>query len=97
MRLFGCADSAHVIYEYDVPVELSPRVSEAAQKIHTLGRAGDWVFASVCETLPNRKFDVYRVADDGKTSLRVPMQGSVASLFAHYAFPKVPDVPPTHQ
>lgn len=92
VRLFGCADSAHVIYEYDVPVELLPRVSEAVQKIHTLGRAGDWVFASVCETLPSRKFDVYRVADDGKTSLRVPMQGSVASLFAHYAFPKVPVV-----
>ncbi|MFZ0865061.1 MAG: type I-U CRISPR-associated protein Csb2 [Candidatus Sulfotelmatobacter sp.] len=92
VRLFGCADSAHVIYEYEVPVELLPRLSEAVQKIHTLGRAGDWVFASVCETLPNGRFDAYRVADDGKTSLRVPMQGSVASLFAHYAFPKVPVV-----
>jgi CRISPR-associated protein Csb2 len=92
VRLFDGADSAHVVYEYEVHAELAPHVSEAVQKIHTLGRAGDWVFASVNETMPSGKFDAYRVADDGKTSLRVPMQGSVASLFAHYAFPKVPIV-----
>ncbi len=82
----------HVVYEYEVSKELSPRLSEAVQKIHTLGRAGDWVFASVSGELPAAKFDVYKPEAGGSTTLRVPMVGSVASLFAHYAFPKVPVV-----
>ena len=46
--------SVHVVYDYEVSKELNPilRLSEAVQKIHTLGRAGDWVFASVRETMP---------------------------------------------
>jgi len=92
VRLFGCADSVHVIYEYEMPAELMPRLSEAVLKIHTLGRAGDWVFTFVQDTLSAGRFDVYRPADYGTILLRVPMQGSVASLFAHYAFSKVPVV-----
>src|SRR5258708_30897018 len=92
VRLFGCADSVHVIYEYEVATDLMPRLSEAVEKIHTLGRAGDWVFASVSEKLPTVKLDSYRVADDGTTLLRVPMQGSVASLFAHHVYRNVPVV-----
>jgi CRISPR-associated protein Csb2 len=80
---------AHVVYEYDVPAELLPRMTEAISKVHTLGRAGDWVFASVSDTLPAGKFDVYRPEDGGLTTLRVPVEGSVASLFAHYHY-KVP-------
>jgi hypothetical protein len=92
VRHFNAEAAVHVVYEYEVPIELMPRLSEAVQKIHTLGRAGDWVFASVCEKLPAGKFDTYRVADEGLTLLRVPMQGSVASLFAHYGYRNVPVV-----
>jgi CRISPR-associated protein Csb2 len=92
VRLFGCADSVHVVYEYEVATDLMPRLSEAVEKIHTLGRAGDWVFASVSETMLTGKFDAYRAADDGRTLLRVPMQGSVASLFAHHVYRNVPVV-----
>jgi len=92
VRLFGCDDSVHVIYEYEVATDLMPRLSEAVEKIHTLGRAGDWVFASVSEKLPAGKLDSYRAADDGGTLLRVPMQGSVASLFAHHVYRNVPVV-----
>jgi hypothetical protein len=69
-----------------------PRLSEAIAKVHTLGRAGDWVFASLQDAFPTGKFDVYRPADDGRTLLRVPMPGSVASLFAHYGYRSVPVV-----
>jgi len=73
--------AVHVAYEYEVPAELMPRLSEAVLKIHTLGRAGDWVFTFAQDTLSAGKFDVYRPADDGTILLRAPMQGSVASLF----------------
>src|ERR1017187_2891780 len=92
VRHFNAEAAVHVVYEYEVPAELMPHMREAITKVHTLGRAGDWVFASVSEKLPAGHFDAYRAADDGKTLLRVPMQGSVASLFAHYAFSKVPVV-----
>jgi hypothetical protein len=82
---------AHVVYEYEVPAELLPHLAEAAAKIHTLGRAGDWVLACVSDTLPTGKFDVYKPMDGGLTTLRVPVEGSVASLFAHYHY-KVPVV-----
>jgi len=88
VRCFSDA-AVHVVYEYEVPAELRPRLTEAVTKIHTLGRAGDWVFASVSDTLPAGKFDVYKPLDGGLTTLRVPVQGSVASLFAHYHY-KVP-------
>lgn len=42
--------------------------------------------------LPTGKFDAYRAADDGRTLLRIPMQGSVASLFAHHVYRNVPVV-----
>jgi hypothetical protein len=90
VRHFASEVAVHVIYEYDVSAELIPHLSAAISKVHTLGRAGDWVFASVCEKLPNGKFDTYRAADDGATSLRVPIQGSVSSLFAHYVYSNVP-------
>jgi CRISPR-associated protein Csb2 len=92
VRQFNAETAVHVVYEYEIGAEVVPRLSEAIAKLHTLGRAGDWVFASVTEKLPAGKFDVYRVADDGKTLLRVPMQGSVASLFAHYVYRNVPVV-----
>jgi len=92
VRQFNAETAVHVVYEYEIGAEVVPRLSEAVERIHTLGRAGDWVFASVSEKLPAGKFDVYRVADDGKTLLRVPMQGSVASLFAHYVYRNVPVV-----
>ena len=81
---------AHVIYEYEVPAELMPRLSETVGKIHTLGRAGDWCFASLQNVLPAGQFDAYRPVDGGQTTLRVPISGSIVSLFAHYAFSKVP-------
>jgi hypothetical protein len=80
---------AHVVYEYEVSAQLLQRLAEAVAKVHTLGRAGDWVFASVSETCPAGKFDVYQPVDGGLTTLRVPVVGSVASLFAHYHY-KVP-------
>jgi hypothetical protein len=92
VRHFTGDAAVHVVYEYEVSAELMLHLREAISKVHTLGRAGDWVFASVCEKLPAGKFDVYRVADGGTTSLRVPMQGSVASLFAHYVYRNVPVV-----
>jgi hypothetical protein len=92
VRHFDADSTFHVVYEYEVPTELIPRMREAITQVHTLGRAGDWAFASVCEKLPVARCDVYRIADEGKIVLRVPMQGSIASLFAHYAFPKVPVV-----
>ena len=88
VRYFNDAD-VHVVYEYEVPAELRPQLTEAVAKVHTLGRAGDWVFASVSDTLPAGKFDVYKPEDGGLTTLRVPVEGSVASLFAHYHY-KVP-------
>jgi len=88
VRCFNDA-GVHVVYEYDVPAELLLRLSDAVSKLHTLGRAGDWVFASVSDTLPAGKFDVYKPIDGGLTTLRVPVEGSVASLFAHYHY-KVP-------
>jgi hypothetical protein len=81
--------AVHVFYEYEVPVELRSQLTEAVAKIHTVGRAGDWVFASVLDTLPEGKFDFYKPGDGGLTTLRVPVEGSVASLFAHYHY-KVP-------
>jgi hypothetical protein len=92
VRHFNGDAAVHVVYEYDVPTELMPKMREAIAKIHTLGRAGDWIFASVCDELPVGKFNTYRVADERKTVLRVPVQGSVASLFAHYAYRNVPVV-----
>jgi hypothetical protein len=92
VRQFNAEAPAHVIYEYDVDAELLPRLTEAVRKVHTLGRAGDWCFASVLNELPAGKFDMYKAEEVGSTTLRVPMSGSVASLFAHYAFPKVPVV-----
>jgi hypothetical protein len=89
--LVRCFDdtAAHLVYEYELPAELLPRMTEAISKVHTLGRSGDWVFASVSDTLPAGKFDFYRPEDGGFTTLRVPVEGSVASLFAHYHY-KVP-------
>ena len=87
-RCFNDA-TVHLVYEYEVPAELLPRLTEAISKVHTLGRAGDWVLASVQNTLPAGKLDVYKPVDGGLTALRVPVEGSVASLFAHYHY-KVP-------
>jgi hypothetical protein len=93
VRHFNSGCSAHVVYEYEVIPDLMPQLKEAVHKVHTLGRAGDWVFCSVSAELPVvEKFDVYRPAEGGRTTLRVPMAGSVNSLFAHYTFSKVPVV-----
>jgi hypothetical protein len=90
VRQFNAEALVHIVYEYEVAGELIPRMREAITKVHTLGRAGDWVFASVQDVLPTGRFDAYKPQEEGQTSLRVPMAGSVASLFAHYGFPKVP-------
>jgi CRISPR-associated protein Csb2 len=92
VRHFRSEAPAHIVYEYEVQTEVTPQLAEAVSKVHTLGRAGDWVFASVQQQIPAGKFDVYRPQEDGVTTLRVPMSGSVASLFAHYTFTKVPVV-----
>jgi hypothetical protein len=88
VRCFNDAD-VHIVYEYEVPAGLRSQLTEAVAKVHTLGRAGDWVFASVSDTLPEGEFDIYKPEDGGLATLRVPVEGSVASLFAHYHY-KVP-------
>src|SRR5579859_7641538 len=56
VRQFNADAVVHVVYEYEVTPDLTPSLREAVQKVHTLGRAGDWVFASVSEKLPAGKF-----------------------------------------
>ncbi len=92
VRTFDTSASAHVIYECEFADALMPSVHEAIAKVHTLGRAGDWCLASAQDAMPSGRFDVYEAQEGGATVLRAPMQGSVASLFAHYAFDKVPVV-----
>src|SRR5215469_2241758 len=92
VRHFNCESAFHLVYEYELSAELVPRVREAIANVQTLGRAGDWAFASAQYSLPAGKYDLYRPTDNGRTQLRVPMQGSVASLFAHFGYPNVPVV-----
>ena len=83
VRMFS-DEATHVVYEYDLPETLKPEFGVAIAEIHTLGRAGDWVFAAVQPEMPSGKFDTYVPEVGGKVSLRAPVQGSVSSLFAHY-------------
>jgi len=83
VRMFA-DEPTHVVYEYDLSEALAPEFRAAISEIHTLGRAGDWVFAAVQPELPDGKFDSYTPMHGGSVSLRVPGQGSVSSLFAHY-------------
>jgi CRISPR-associated protein Csb2 len=83
VRMFS-GENVHVVFEYDVSETLLPEFTTAISQVHTLGRAGDWVFASVQSEMPQAEFDAYAPTGTGNVSLRSPVQGSVDSLFAAY-------------
>jgi len=80
-RMFNDA-AAHIVYEYDVPAELLPALESVMRCVTVLGHATDWVLCSLSFNEP-AKLDRY-VPGSAELKLRVPVQGSIASVFARW-------------